>query len=118
MAQQACLRCKHEWDSRVASPKECPACKSRTWFKEPGAPRCTPVVGTTLKRTAKCTAVVGTETADLPDELPELPDFEGILGSKNVAVEHQGSTLEPAEIPPSVEELAANPPFTALEGEK
>lgn len=32
--QKKCLRCEHEWDSIVESPKTCPRCKSYEWNKE------------------------------------------------------------------------------------
>lgn len=35
---KTCLRCGHEWDSRVAKPKECPHCKSYKW-DQPIRPR-------------------------------------------------------------------------------
>ena len=30
-SKQHCLRCDYRWESRVADPKECPACHSRLW---------------------------------------------------------------------------------------
>ena len=32
-----CSICGYEWKPRVASPKECPQCKSRSWHKTPAA---------------------------------------------------------------------------------
>lgn len=26
-----CLRCGHEWRSRIDQPRECPKCRRRTW---------------------------------------------------------------------------------------
>lgn len=29
--KQTCLKCSHEWESRVENPLTCPNCKSREW---------------------------------------------------------------------------------------
>jgi predicted Zn-ribbon and HTH transcriptional regulator len=31
--QENCLRCGHEWMTRVARPVQCPSCKSPYWHK-------------------------------------------------------------------------------------
>jgi len=29
-----CLRCGYQWIARTEQPKECPACKARSWNRE------------------------------------------------------------------------------------
>ena len=33
MEKKKCKYCKHEWNSRVEDPLECPNCKRRDWEK-------------------------------------------------------------------------------------
>lgn len=32
--KQTCLKCGHQWDSRVEKPLSCPACKRYGWDKK------------------------------------------------------------------------------------
>lgn len=32
MEEQRCLKCGHEWISRVQNPKACPNCQTRNWM--------------------------------------------------------------------------------------
>lgn len=36
-----CLRCDHDWPSRIDEPKCCPACKSYRWSTQPSANQAT-----------------------------------------------------------------------------
>jgi len=34
MEKEKCLKCEHEWISRIDTPMQCPKCKSYNWNKK------------------------------------------------------------------------------------